>query len=175
MWTQTPGLSAFFSNKNNKKKMPRMPETLFYTTAGGVVINAKGELLALARTITRHGRPVKEVRLPKGHIDPGETAEQAAMREVGEESGYWGVKIVADLGLGHSSFRRNGIQYERDERYFLMRLTETTRQAAQPVSEEEALFEPLWIALPDAKRALTFPTEQDFAAKAAEFLRLSPS
>ncbi|MBP7869635.1 MAG: NUDIX hydrolase, partial [Candidatus Hydrogenedentes bacterium] len=54
-----------------------MSKTLSYTTAGGVVINARGEILALSRTVMRDGGPVHELRLPKGHIDPGETAEQA--------------------------------------------------------------------------------------------------
>ncbi|HPA74075.1 MAG TPA: NUDIX domain-containing protein [Spirochaetota bacterium] len=148
-----------------------MSKTLSYTTAGGVVINARGEILALSRTVMRDGGPVHELRLPKGHIDPGETAEQAALREVGEESGYWDVEIVADLSLAHSSFSRDGIQYERDERYFLMRLTDDKRQNTLPVNEEEALFEPKWL-LPDvAASRISFPTERDFAARAVPMVR----
>ncbi len=143
-----------------------MSKTLSYTTAGGVVINARGEILALSRTVMRDGGPVHELRLPKGHIDPGETAEQAALREVGEESGYWDVEIVADLGLAHSSFFRDGTQYERDERYFLMRLTDGKRRNTMPVNEEEALFEPNWLLPEVAAGKISFPTERDFAARA---------
>jgi len=148
-----------------------MNETLAYTTAGGVVLNKQGRMLALSRTVIRNGKPSREIRLPKGHIDPGETAEEAAVREVGEESGYWSVKIVADLGLGHSSFCRDGIRYERDERYFLMRLASNTRQAISPTSEEEALFKPQWLKLEEAPARLTFTTEQEFAARAASCLK----
>ncbi|NLV44881.1 MAG: NUDIX domain-containing protein [Candidatus Hydrogenedentes bacterium] len=149
-----------------------MGNTLVYSTAGGVVVNGKGQMLALARTVTRDGRAVEELRLPKGHIDPGETEEQAALREVGEESGYWGVEIVRDLGTAHSSFSLNGDRYERDERYYLMRLTDTERQGAQPVSDEEALFEARWVPLSEADALLTYPTEKEFACRAMGALRM---
>lgn len=57
--------------------------------AGGVVENDLGEVLMM----TRKGWP----DLPKGHIDEGETAEQAAVREVAEETGLSEVEIVAPL------------------------------------------------------------------------------
>lgn len=47
--------------------------------AGGVVENREGEVLM----ITRKGWP----DLPKGHIDQGESSEDAALREVSEETG----------------------------------------------------------------------------------------
>lgn len=148
-----------------------MNDVLVYKTAGGVVVNDKGEMLALARTVVRNGRPVSELRLPKGHIDPGETDQEAALREVGEESGYWNTAIVGDLGEAHSSFQLEGVCYERDEHYFLMHLQEGAREAPQPVSEEEALFEPQWIPLEKAAELCTYATEKMFAARAIQFLQ----
>ena len=52
-----------------------------HRTAGGVVLDAEGRMLVLVRDVVRDGATVHEVRLPKGHIDPGETEEQAARRE----------------------------------------------------------------------------------------------
>ena len=44
-------------------------------------------------------RPARgEVRLPKGHVEPGEAPREAALREVREEAGYADLEIVADLG-----------------------------------------------------------------------------
>ena len=57
--------------------------------AGGVVENTPGDILIM----TRKGW----YDLPKGHIDPGETAEEAAIREVMEETGLAEVEIVAPL------------------------------------------------------------------------------
>jgi 8-oxo-dGTP pyrophosphatase MutT (NUDIX family) len=147
-----------------------MGEIIRYTTAGGAVVRPGGELLALERAVMRGGREVNELRLPKGHIDPGETAEEAAVREVGEESGYWGVEIVADLGVVHSSFVYEDVQYERDERYFLMRLADVKRDAPQPVSDEEALFEPRWLSLAEAPDLLTYLTERSIAERAHDWV-----
>lgn len=57
--------------------------------AGGLVENSNGEVLM----IRRKGWP----DLPKGHIDEGESPEQAAIREVQEETGLADVEIVAPL------------------------------------------------------------------------------
>lgn len=57
--------------------------------AGGIVVNAQGEWLM----IHRNGR----WDLPKGHWEKGETIEECAMREVEEETGVGGTKIVAPI------------------------------------------------------------------------------
>ena len=148
-----------------------MSGTIVYKTAGGVVINSNREVLALARTLVRNGTRVDELRLPKGHIDPGETDAEAAVREVGEESGYWKVEIIADLGEAHSSFALDGVHYERDEHYFLMRLSDERRGAPQPTCAEEALFSPCWLAVEEAPVQLTFPTERLMASRAYDYIK----
>ncbi len=57
--------------------------------AGGVVKNSKGEVLLI------HRRGFWD--LPKGKIDKGETIEQAAVREVIEETGIENVRIIAPI------------------------------------------------------------------------------
>jgi len=144
----------------------KMSQSLSYSTAGGVVINDAKEFLILIRSIIRDGQSVQEIRLPKGHIDPGESEEEAAVREVGEESGYWSVEIIQDLGVGHSSYVFNKKHYERDERYYLMRLTDSERLAPRPDSPEEALFKPQWMRPEEAIHCLSYRSEQDFAKRA---------
>ncbi|NIV37291.1 MAG: NUDIX domain-containing protein, partial [Anaerolineae bacterium] len=58
-----------------------------YQSAGGVVVTAADEVLVLVRAkrLGLDDRP--EIRLPKGHIEPGESPREAALREVCEESG----------------------------------------------------------------------------------------
>src|SRR5580765_6908119 len=59
-------------------------------SAGGLVVDLAGEVPrgALIGRTDRHGRLLWS--LPKGHIEAGETAEQAAVREVEEETGISG-------------------------------------------------------------------------------------
>lgn len=141
-------------------------ETRYHETAGGVVFNASGQVLVLVRDIERDGAMRHEIRLPKGHLDPGESHEAAAWREVMEESGYGGLDIVADLGDSQSEYDFNGKHHVRQERYFLMRLTDDRRQPPQPMSAEEALFEPHWMVPEAAMAAMTYPSEQEFVRRA---------
>jgi len=145
-------------------------ETRHHETAGGVVVGPDGRLLTLERHIERDGAMRHEVRLPKGHIDPGETPEQAAVREVHEESGYGSVEIVADLGVGISEFDFKDRHHVRRERYFLMRLLDGAREAT-PMNAEEALFEPRWLEPDTAADAMTYESERAFVRRAVEALK----
>ena len=44
--------------------------------------------------------------IPKGHIEPGETARQTAIREIGEEAGLFHIEVVTWLGKIHFQYRR---------------------------------------------------------------------
>lgn len=146
-------------------------KTREHSVAGGVVLNADGLALVLERTVMRAGKHVWEVRFPKGHIDPGETPEEAAVREVAEESGYAHVTILKDLGTFTSSYVYEGVQNERHEQYYLMRLTRKERSEPAPVHAEEALFTPRWMAPEALESAMTYASEKEFARRAvAAFL-----
>ncbi len=60
------------------------PEPEF--SAGGVVVNERGETIVIVPT-RRAANGSKVLALPKGHPDGSETPEEAAMREVREETG----------------------------------------------------------------------------------------
>ena len=130
-----------------------------YIAAGGVVID-EGRMLLLDRPLRR------EVRLPKGHIDPGETAAQAALRETAEESGYADLQILEDLGVQVVKFNFQGNDFVRTEHYFLMRLA--SPRTTPRSRKDEAQFTPIWLPLAEAVHRLTFDAEQQFAQRAIE-------
>lgn len=81
-----------------------MPDEIT-SSAGAVVLReADGELkIVLARARTNSERyPPNTWVLPKGHIEAGESMEQAALREVREEVGLSNVQLIMYLG----SFKR---------------------------------------------------------------------
>lgn len=68
------------------------------TSAGGLVVD-RTQPEARAALIGRYDRRGRlRWSLPKGHLEPGETAEQAAVRKVAEETGIQG-RVVASLGV----------------------------------------------------------------------------
>lgn len=44
--------------------------------------------------------------IPKGHIEPGESAKQTAIREIGEEAGLHNIEVLTWLGKIHFKYRR---------------------------------------------------------------------
>lgn len=134
-------------------------KTKKYSAAGGIVIYENQMLL-----LDRPSR--NEVRLPKGHIDPGESAEIAALRETTEEAGYSDLKIVADLGSQIVEFDYEDRHYVRIEHYFLMRLASEAQELRN--AKDAADFIVLWTPITEAVDKLTFDTEQQIAQKAID-------
>ncbi len=147
-------------------------KTNHYQAAGGIVEDREGRVLLLERRVTRQESPSHELRLPKGHIEKGETPVQAALREVCEESGYCQMEVVADLGTGITEFTLGERAVRRQEHYFLMRLLNNARQdpySPHPHSEE-TLFQPYWCAnLEEAETMLTFESEKRFVRRARQW------
>lgn len=129
--------------------------TIYYAAAGGVVV-CNGRVLVLRRPSR------DEVRLPKGHVEPDEDAQETALREVCEESGYDGLIVQADLGGQLVEFDHAGKRVVRTERYFLMALANPD---AGP-SYGEAQFEPEWLVWDEALAELTFEAEREWVRRA---------
>lgn len=128
-----------------------------YTAAGGVVIH-DGKMLLL-------DRPTRgEIRLPKGHIEAGETPMEAALRETEEESGYADLEVVTDLGSQVVEFVYKGNEVMRVEHYFLMRLRSDWQVPRN--AQDHGQFRPLWLPIEDAPSQLTYAAEQETARRA---------
>jgi len=93
----------------SRKKTPLRREF----SAGGVVIKDKKEVLLIKN-------PSNVWTFPKGHIEPGETKEQAAIREVKEETNI-DAQIVDYLGEISYFFTWGGVKIYKTVYFFLMR------------------------------------------------------
>lgn len=134
-----------------------MPEEIErYFAAGGVIV-CDGLVLVL-RWPNRG-----EIRLPKGHVELGETVRQAALREAREESGYVELEIVTDLGRQRVRFEDQGRRVVRTERYFLMRLE---GEPGRPRGGSESRYDPVWVTWDEAVSSLTFQAEREWVRRA---------
>ena len=140
-----------------------MNDPIKYQAAGGVVVRENGRKMLLLEVAGR-----KELRLPKGHIEVGETAEQAAVREVQEETCYADVEIISDLGsLTHTFYNlRKDANVTRTESYYLMRLKSDTPYDGPQYEHEK--FRRRWVGTDDAERLLTYESEREFARRARQ-------
>ncbi|MBX2827143.1 MAG: NUDIX hydrolase [Flavobacteriaceae bacterium] len=77
-----------------RKKLP------FVEAAGGLVYNDRKEILFIHRN--------EKWDLPKGHLDKGERHEDAAKREVEEETGVQDLEVKRFLKKTYHVFKRNG-------------------------------------------------------------------
>jgi len=80
--------------------------------AGGIVRNQKGECLLIYRHDTWD--------LPKGKIDPGETPEEAAVREVMEECGFSGLQLGSQVQNTYHIYEHKQEQILKVTYWYLM-------------------------------------------------------
>ncbi len=140
--------------------------TRYYAAAGGLVVRG-GQLLLL------HKHLKDEYVLPKGHIEAGETAEAAALRETREESGFTNLEVLADLGTLRGEFDLDGVHYQRDETYFLLRLVDDQRGPVglyDDAAHDQVTFNQLWVPVAEAAERLSFEPARTFARRAAAWL-----
>lgn len=98
----TPPKFDHFKKYFNRKK-PSIQEIVREPTSGGIVFrrNKKGEIEILLIQDAKD-----RWTIPKGHIEEGETAQDTAKREIGEEAGLTDVDVLGWLGKIHFRYRR---------------------------------------------------------------------
>ena len=91
-------------------------------SAGGVVYRREGDGIEMALAARRTRRGELAWGLAKGAIEPGESEEQAAVREVLEETGLE-VDVEADLGDIRYFYVWEDVRVRKRVHFFLMRMT----------------------------------------------------
>ena len=133
-------------------------------SAGGLVINESGTkgLLIGRRDLKDASRERMLWSLPKGHIEAGETPEQAAIREVAEETGIQS-EISRELGIIDFWFMAGGKRIHKTVHHYLFR--EVGGILAPQVSEVDDVG---WFPLEEIISLLAYPDEKKLIAKSGE-------
>jgi 8-oxo-dGTP pyrophosphatase MutT (NUDIX family) len=116
------------------------------------------------------------VALPKGSLDADESAQQAALREVEEETGVRAEKIakLADVRYIYVRAWRDHARVSKVVRFFLFRYHSGRIGAIQPEMRRE-VARAFWLPLEDAPKRLSYAGERQVAAKALRYLRTHES
>ncbi len=148
------------SEKTRKSKSEKEagPKTIFEFSAGGVVTR-EGEVLLVW---TKDLKGNTAITLPKGLVNRGETSEEAALREVREETGFR-CRIVSELPKSEYFYRRGDKLVRKTVRWFLM------EPVAKEGEHDHEIDDVQWLPISEALEALTYKSDCELieAAKAS--------
>ncbi len=125
-------------------------------SAGGIVFNKEGFVLLTKHSQNHHWS------FPKGLIDPGQTTEQAALREVKEEGGVE-AEILSKVGYSKFIYTFEGEKIFKIVTYFLMKYL-----SGSPDDHDFEMEEAGWYELDEALKILTFSQDKTLLKKALE-------
>ena len=131
------------------------------TSAGGLVLDERRRGALIGRQ-DRRGRMVWS--LPKGHIEEGETAEAAAIREIREETGISG-SIVAPLGVIDFWFMAENRRVHKTVHHFLLRA-----ESGELSSDDAEVDSVEWVPLEDISTRLAYADERRLMDRVQDLL-----
>ena len=143
-----------------RRRLRRVEET----SAGGLVLDRRSPDAsgALIGRLDRRGRLLWS--LPKGHVEPGETAEQTAVREVAEETGISG-RILAPLGTIDFWFVAEGRRIHKTVHHYLL-----LAEGGELSDEDVEVTEVAWVPLSELSERLAYADERRLVSRVAELL-----
>jgi ADP-ribose pyrophosphatase YjhB (NUDIX family) len=158
-------------NPAQKSVQPKRPETkrpyakrVDEVSAGGLVVDTTGTMGLLIGRYDLKDETGKRLlwSLPKGHIEEGETPEQAAIREVAEETGITST-ITKSLGVIDFWFMAGGKRIHKTVHHFMF-----TEVGGTLLAQESEVDEVSWFPLSEIVERLAYPDEKKLIARTAE-------
>jgi 8-oxo-dGTP pyrophosphatase MutT (NUDIX family) len=133
-------------------------------SAGGVVYRTgdAGVEICLAARRTRRGELAWG--LPKGLVEPDEAPEDAAVREVLEETGLQ-AELEDDLGTIRYFYVWEGVRVRKQVRFFLMRAT-----GGDITNHDDEMEDVRWFAARRAAKRASYRGEREVIERAVERL-----
>ena len=143
----------------------RRLRTVDETSAGGLVVDHATGAAAVIGRLDRRGRLLWS--LPKGHIEEGETAEQAAVREVEEETGIIAA-VQAPLGSIDYWFVAEDRRVHKTVHHYLLQA-----RGGELSDADVEVTEVAWVPLGELDGRLAYADERRLVRRATEILEES--
>lgn len=144
-------------------------ETHDQLSAGGVAYRGSEDgAVEIAIILTA---PERRWQLPKGMVDPSETPEQAARREIREEAGIE-TELIDQLDVTEYWFTANhgGVRrrIHKHVRWYLMKYV-----SGDVADHDHEVAEARWVGVDEALDLLVFKNEREVVQKAAGMIKAS--
>ena len=136
-------------------------------SAGGVAYRERDGEIEVALVLVG---PKRRWQLPKGIVDPGETAEVTALREVREEAGI-DTELVAPLEtieywyVAPRGSAGGRVRYHKFVHFFLLRYV-----GGDVRDHDREVLEARWVPVAEAAAMLAFPSERKVVEEAMSMI-----
>ena len=132
------------------RKQPAITEIVREPTAGGIVFRFTPDQKDIEILLIQDSK--NRWTIPKGHIEPGETAKQTAIREIGEEAGLFHIQVLTWLGKIHFKYRRVDKLVLMTTQIYLVRSLDKT----EAPTKEKWMHGIQWFSFADALEAIEY-------------------
>ncbi|MEX0651263.1 MAG: NUDIX hydrolase [Actinomycetota bacterium] len=161
----TKGKDPAGTKKKPAARRRRGPPVQREVSAGGVVYRRDGHDIEVVLASRRTRRGDIAWGLAKGGIEEAESLEDAAVREVHEETGYT-AEIEASLGDTRYFYVWEDTRISKTVHFFLMRCT-----GGDPEDRDDEMEEIRWFPLERALKRAAYRGEREVLTRAAEMLQ----
>ena len=167
--SDSPAKDAQAQNKRPAKSPAKNPAKNYAkrvdeVSAGGLVIDFSGTRGLLIGRVDHKDATRERLlwSLPKGHIEEGETPEQAAIREVQEETGITS-EITKSIGVIDFWFMAGGKRIHKTVHHYIFK--EVSGELTPQITEVDEVS---WFPLSEIVDRLAYPDEKKLIAKSGE-------
>ncbi len=144
-----------------------MMRVKYEVSAGGLLLRRSDS--GYDGLLIGRGEPPRVWTLPKGHVEARESNEQAALREVHEETGCWG-EIITRLNEISYWFYVGKNKHRKAVTFFLMRYL-----SGDPANHDHEVDDACWFDVAQARKSLKYVNEKRLIDLALEFLQANPA
>jgi 8-oxo-dGTP diphosphatase len=139
--------------------------TMDQISAGGVAFRWKGSEPEIAIVSVK---PKLRWQLPKGIVDPGESPQATAVREVREEAGVDSelIRLIETIEYWYRSVKYGKpVRFHKFVHFYLMEY-----KSGNVSDHDHEVEEARWVSLEEALEMLDFKSERDVVEKAREMI-----